>query len=81
MGSNGLNQVQGRLFYVSDCDGSDSALLLVGLERLGRGFGHRSVGSSSVPHSYETGRHTEKLTSKPLNLSVVVLSAFNKPLY
>lgn len=48
----------------ADCDGSDPALLFVGLECLGRSVCHSSAGSGPVPHSYKAGRHTKKLTSK-----------------
>lgn len=53
-----------NFLFLADCDGSDTALLFVGSQCVSRSVRHHPAGSGSVPHSYKTGRHTEKLTSK-----------------
>lgn len=61
------------LCFFADCDGSDPALLFVGLECFGWSVCHSSAGSGPVPHSYKAGRHTKKLTSKQYIYILVLL--------
>lgn len=62
----------GFISFFADCDGSDPALLFVGLECLGWSIRYSSAGSSPVPYRYKAGRHTKKLTSKKKTYVIVL---------
>lgn len=59
-----MDLLQSVLFFIADCDGSDSALQLSELERLGWSVGYSSAGAGPVPHRHKVGRNAEKYAGK-----------------